>query len=358
MSNGSYYMVTRVKTYASFIHQSATDVSKKTDSLLYEYIPGDIISRKAITRNGYNGLDIVNRTRRGDMQRYNIFYTPFEVLIFKMSGKNDYVDGEEGKRFFSSINLKTYTATGNNFNAGPAGFEVKLPHEPHVYQNNADDERWEFEAIDKTTGDAYLLMKKSVYNYDFLESDSFDLSLIETSFRSADIFDKQISRQNTSLQGYPALIVKEKLKSGDFIHAMFVIKGPHYYVLAQRSTSNADKAFTLYKNFKFTPYTYNEAKQYTDTFLRISMTTPVTPEIDGGLRTIIEQTMEDAANGNNSSGYITYWKKNRNGLFRDERSGDLVSVQVLEYPRYFFIRDSSKFWQLEIDDHLAGKDMV
>lgn len=358
MSNGSYYMVTRVKTYASFVHQSAADVAKKTDSLLYEYIPGNIISKKMITRNGYNGLDIVNRTRRGDMQRYNIFYTPFEVLIFKMSGKNNYVDGEEGKRFFASIDLKEYTPAIVNFKPGAPGFEVKMPHEPHVYHNNADDDRWEYEAVDKTTGEAYLIMKKSVYNYDFLEADSFDLSLIETSFRSADIFDKQLSRNNTKVHGYPALIVKEKLKGGDFVHAMFVIKGPHYYVLAQRSNSSADKAFTLYKTFNFSDYKYADAKQYTDTFLRMSMITPVTPEIDAGLRTIIEQTMEDAANGNNSSGYITYWKKARNGLFRDEKSGDMVSVQMQEYPKYFYIKDSVKFWQNEIDEHLSRKDMV
>lgn len=358
MSNGSYYMVTRVKTYASFIHQSPTDVAKKTDSLLYEYIPGNIISKKPVTRNGYNGLDIVNRTRRGDMQRYHIFFTPFEVIIFKMSGKNNYVDGEEGQRFFSSVKLKEYAPTALNFKPGPAGFEIKMPHEPHVYNNNSEEERWEYEAVDKTTGDAYLVMKKTVYNFDFLEADSFDLALIETSFRSGDIFDKQVSRQNTTISGYPALVVKEKLKSGVFIHAMFVIKGPHYYVLAQRSNSSADKAFTFYKTFKFAGYTYADAQQYTDTFLRINMTTPVAPEIDAGIRTIIEQTMEDAANGNNNNGYITYWKKARNGLFRDEKSGDLVSVQMQEYPKYYYIKDSAKFWKAEIEEQLSKEEMV
>ncbi|RYY72155.1 MAG: TraB/GumN family protein [Chitinophagaceae bacterium] len=358
MSNGSYYMVTRVKTYASFIHQSQTEVAKKTDSLLYEYIPGNIISKKSISRNGFPGLDIVNRTRRGDMQRYHIFYTPFEVLIFKMSGKNNYVDGEEGQRFFSSIQLKEYAPTPVTFKPAAAGFQVKMPHEPHVYNNNADDSRWEYEAIDKTTGDACLLMKKAVYNYDFLEADSFDLALIETSFRSSDIFDKQISRQNTTWGGYPALVVKEKLKSGDFIHAMFVIKGPQYFVIAQRSKSSADKAFNFYKSFSFERESYAAAKQYVDTFLRIDISTPVMPEIDGGIRTIIEQTMEDAANGNNSGGYITYWKKARNGLFRDEKSGDLVSIQMQEYPKYFYIKDSAKFWKTEIDEQLSGEDML
>ena len=77
------------------------DVYKKIDSLLYENIPGKIISKTSITRNGYRGLDIINRTRRGDIQRYNIFITPFEILFFKMGGTGEYVrHGEEAKKFF------------------------------------------------------------------------------------------------------------------------------------------------------------------------------------------------------------------------------------------------------------------
>ncbi|MES1220743.1 MAG: TraB/GumN family protein, partial [Bacteroidota bacterium] len=86
MSNGSYYMVTRIMTNAWMWGHSADDVYKTIDSLLYENIPGKIITKTAIIKNGFRGLDITNRTRRGDMQRYNIFITPFEILFFKMSG--------------------------------------------------------------------------------------------------------------------------------------------------------------------------------------------------------------------------------------------------------------------------------
>jgi hypothetical protein len=47
MSNGAYYLVTRFKTYASFIHQTG-NISKKIDSVLYEHIPGSILSKKMI----------------------------------------------------------------------------------------------------------------------------------------------------------------------------------------------------------------------------------------------------------------------------------------------------------------------
>ena len=75
--------------------------------------PVKLYQKKPISKNGYTGFDISNRTRRGDLQRYNIFITPFEVLFFKMSGKENYVDGTEAEQFFSSITIKrrtTYTS--------------------------------------------------------------------------------------------------------------------------------------------------------------------------------------------------------------------------------------------------------
>ena len=90
-----------------------------------------------------------------------------------------------------------------------------MPHTPLQYLNElTSDGRWEYESVDKTTGDAYLLFKKSVYNFNFTDEDSFDLGLMEISFRNPELFDKQISRRQFSWNGLPALDVKEKLKNG------------------------------------------------------------------------------------------------------------------------------------------------
>ncbi|MEO7523397.1 MAG: TraB/GumN family protein, partial [Ferruginibacter sp.] len=58
MSNGAYYIVTRIKTYASFLNQPESVVLKKIDSVLYDNVPGKILSKKNITRNNYKGFDI------------------------------------------------------------------------------------------------------------------------------------------------------------------------------------------------------------------------------------------------------------------------------------------------------------
>ena len=357
MTNGAYYMVTRVKTYASFINQQVS-VHRKIDSLLYEFIPGTILNKQMIFRNGYSGYDITNRTRRGDLQRYNIFVTPFEVLVFKMSGKADYVNGDEASRFFNSIQLKEFVQSPIDFSPVHGGFKMKVPHEPHVYYNNIAGGRWEYEALEQNTGNAFLVMKRSVYNYNFLGSDSFDLAMIETSFRSSEYFGTQLSRKYAMINGLPALVVKEKLKDGNILHAAFVIQGPHYYVFAQRSKNNTDKGFAFSKDISFVPFVYEDAKLYSDTFLLVNTKTPVQPEIDNSMRNIIEKTAEDVANGNNENGFISYWKKNKNGLFSSKATGEMISVRVQEYPKYFSIRDSAKFWKDEIKDYTNDNDMV
>lgn len=359
MSNGSYYIVTRVKTHAAFLNQPEDKVLKKVDSVLYENIPGKILSRNIIERNKYPGYDITARTRRGDLQRYNIFITPFEILIFKMSGKENYVSGKEAEQFFSSIRLKEESYNTMHFNPAQGGFSIQLPHEPHQYFNNTSaDDRWEYEAVDKATGNAYLILKKSVHNFNHLDEDAFSLSLLEESFHNDELFDKQMSRKKIMFNGKEALEVKERLKDGSLVNALFYINGPHYFVIAARGNKKSIQSASWFNSFRLQPYKYSVPVLYTDTFLNAKVHTPIIPEIDEGLRRIIEQSADDVANGYNHSGYISYWPKIKNGVFKSDSTGEMIAVQVQEYPKYFYIKDSAKYWANEINDLRSKNDMA
>ncbi|MBC7536746.1 MAG: TraB/GumN family protein [Ferruginibacter sp.] len=358
MSNGSYYMVTRVKTYAAFLNQSEKNVLKKIDSMLYENIPGKILSKTNIIKNNYDGFDITSKTRRGDLQRYQIFVTPFEIIIFKMSGKEDYTSGEEARCFFSSVILKERSNSPVEFQPLQGGFSMRLPQEPVSFLNKTSTgDRWEYEAIDKTTGNAYLLMKKTIYNYNFIDEDSFDLGLAEASFHNPELFVKQISRRQVTVNGQLVLEVKEKLKDSSIVDARYFINGPHYYVLAVRNAKQTKAPDEYLHSFLFKPFKYPEPTTYVDTFLRSSVMSPVVPELDASMRKLVEQALDDAANGNNASGYISYWPKVKRGVFRSEATGEMMSVKVHEYPVYYYIRDSAKFWQNEINELLEKQDM-
>ena len=360
MSNGSYYLVTRVKTHAAFMGQSEEQVMKKIDSMLYENVPGKILKKTLIERDGYKGYDISNRTRTGDLQRYNIFITPFEVLVFKMSGKENYADGEEANRFFSSIRFKKINTAPVNFTPPQGGFAIDLPASPNQSINSSGSDgidRWEYEAADNTTGDGYLVLKKSVYNFKFLEEDTFDLKLIEESFRTPDNFDKQLRRKVSSFKGYPCLDVKEKMKDGSFVSARYIIKGPQYYVIAAR-TKNVKKDFTGYFNsFHFVPFVYTGNRPYTDTFMHFTVTTPVAPDLDNDYRSKLEQVSEEVADSKAYANYSNYWPKSRNALFTSDSTGEMVGLTVQRYPQYYYVKDSAKFWAGELEDYYSKNSL-
>jgi hypothetical protein len=361
MSNGSYYLVTRIKTHAAFLGNSEKEVLNRIDSMLYENVPGKILSKKPITKNGYVGFDISNRTRRGDMQRYQVFVTPAEVLFFKMSGKENYVDGAEADRFFSSIKLKETTTLTADFQPKHGGFSIRFPQQPSEYLNSATGDRidrWEYEATDRQTGDAYIVFKKSVYNFRFLDEDNFDLGLIEESFRNPELFEKQVSRQRITYKGYPALDVKEKMKDGSVVHARFILQGPHYYVIAAKSRNRKADFATYLNSFSFVPYKYDAPVLYEDTFMHFSVYTPVAPEIDNEIRQLAENASKDAANGINATGYISYWPKTKNGIFRSEATGEVIGVSIQEYPKYFYATEPAKFLRNEVNSFYERSDLV
>jgi uncharacterized protein YbaP (TraB family) len=360
MSNGTYYLVTRVKTYAAFLGKTEAEILQKVDSSLYDNIPGKIIAKQQVSNNGYKGYDITNKNRRGDIQRYQIFVTPSEIIIFKMGGKENYTLGPEAGQFFNSIQLKKQGGQPLAFTPVQGDFTVKLPQQPAAYLNQITQDgmpRWEYNAVDPATGTAYLIFKKSVHNFNFLEKDSFDLALIEESFRSADFFDKQASRKYGTCNGYPCLDVVEKLKSGGTVMARYIIKGPHYYLLAARAKSDKQIPNEFFSSFQFAPYRYATAQQYTDTFLHITVNTPTVPAIENSYRSVIEDTRKAMEGSSMYGGGNSFWQKSANGHFVNDSTGDYVELSVQQYSKYYTVKDSATYWGNELED-VGGESLM
>lgn len=350
MDNGAYYMLTRVKTHAGLLNQNVNTVLQKTDSLLYENIPGRIISKKTIKKDGVSGFDIVNRTRRGDLQRYNILVTPFEILIFKMSGINDYAGGTEADTFFNSIHFNQPSASQPAFASTQAGFHINFPQFPHINKNSYDAdniEAWQFEANDSTTGNAYAVYKKTVTNLNFMEEDTFDLSLVELSLKSSDIIDKELSRSFTKVEGFDALKMQFACKNGNYINAEAVLKGPDYYLVIQtsRKKNTIDAAF--FNSFGFDNYQYNTSTTYTDTLLDFTVQTPVKPLLDSSLVNLMYSVLHDASLLAKIQGE-SYWPKNKYAMFKSDSTGESVLVSMYEYPKYYHVKDSATYWNKQL----------
>ncbi len=279
MSNGAYYVVSRVKTNALLLGEDVNTVFKKVDSMLYENIPGKILKKSVITKNGYKGFDITNRTRRGDVQRYNIIVTQFEVLVFKISGIGDYVqEGGEAARFFNSVNFTNTTAENwAAFQPATGGFKIKLPQTPLLLKDiNAN--RLEYTAVDKKENITYALFKTTLHNYGFIEEDTFDLNLMEESYASSEIIEKQTQRQWGKWQGYPVLDCKYKHKDGTQSIVRFLLQGQNYYTQMAHFNTETKNIKQYFDSFEIIPFIYPPVKERLDTAMRFTVKSPIFPD--------------------------------------------------------------------------------
>lgn len=355
LANGAYYLVSRIKTNALSLGQSEADVSLKIDSLLYENIPGKIISKKAISNNGYKGFDIRNRTRRGDMQRYNIFVTPFEVFIFKISGNGEYVEGEEGDRFFASVKLKSLQGGAwVNYQSPGNTFSVKMPHTP-VFANNITlrslSKRQEYEALDIQTGNSYLVMRKTIPDYSVLEEDTVELGFAEESFQQSQFIKQQKSRKFITWQGYTCLEVVNQHTDNSFSQTRILLQGPHYFILSARYRNDKKALGEFFQSFIPTNPVYNAAQAYTDTSLYFSVKTPVIPKDDDAL-------MEAFSGGGSTEENTDHAYKVKNKTFRSDSTGEEVKVVFQKFNRYYSTKDSAQFWGREINNMTDQGDLV
>lgn len=340
MGNGAYYVVSRIKTNGLLLGDDENSMYKKVDSLLYENIPGKILKKSAINKNGYKGFDVTNRTRRGDIQRYNIIVTPFEILFFKISGTGDYVlEGGEAERFFNSIKVAQHKTTNwISYTPATGGFQVRLPHEP-ILQKDFGSDRLEYSAEDKNENIVYTLMKANIQNYNFIEEDSFDLNLMEESFASGDAIEKQVSRQPGKYQGYPTLDCKYKHKDGTFSSVRYLLQGPNYFAQVVHYAKETKAVQQYFDSFKIVPFIYPEVKQQVDTAMHFTVNTPLFPD-SKKQKDLMEtlRNMIDRYGGEDEEDMPGFGVK----LIGNDTIGEKIFVAWAKSPKNTYVKDSAK----------------
>lgn len=337
MANGSFYMVTRIQTNSRFWGHNADQVTKKIDSVLYENVPGKILSKTEISRNGYRGFDITNRTRRGDFHRYNIFITAYEVIFFRMGGNADYVrNGDEAKKFFGSIQLKEQKNGGwNRFQPAYGGFSVDFPNEPH----ESKSQLMQYDADEKSTGTQFSILRTDIHNYNFAEEDSFDLNLMDESFASSDFIAKRLDKKQTVVNGYPALDCRYQHNDGSVFKNRYIIQGPHYYSLITHSKSENESINRFLNSFEIKPFVYNELKERKDTVMGYSVSTSWFPELKKEKKELVDEYSYSEDEGNDVEYYDPENFKTK--LIKNDTTGEAIFVSFYRSPKYFYSDDST-----------------
>ncbi len=330
LANGSYIMVNRIPTF-SYLKKEYTYSLEDVDKLLFENIPGKILEKTKIENGIYPGLDIKNQLKNGDFQRYHIYITPLEILIFKMGGQGDYVV-QHSDTIFNSIKFKTLEKKRTVLSSEFDDFEVEMPPIYNFTNRNRSGNRF-IEAMDPETSSYFFLKKATLNDFNFIEQDTFELKQIQSRFYQDlklepeyDPFDDQ------------SLTSSAKFDSGGLkkLYLKTIIWGNNYYLLGS-ITRDSTEAKQYFKSFKVRKPNYTEEfKKIRDTALFFTTISPIDPQ------KFVENSNNYYERHKKPKPYSAYTKKS----VYQNKNNEAILVTVNKAHDFLMFPNIDSVWQL------------
>ncbi|WP_077400979.1 TraB/GumN family protein [Cellulophaga omnivescoria] len=251
LANGSYVMITRIPTF-SYLKDDRTFDFNKIDELLFENIPGKILEKNKLEKNGVPFFEIKNLLKNGDHQRYQIYITPLEIIIFKMGGEGTYVQ-QYSDTIFNTIKLKKDVLKKVKVTSGFNDFSVEMPSN-YIFPNKYRFGDRLVQGVDDATEDYFFLKKVTQNDLRFIEEDTFELKQIQKRF-----YQQLKIKANYKAPKNRALVSSAVLDSvsGKKLFLKSVVNGINYYLLGAVSKDSA-VANTYFNSLELKSPTYNK----------------------------------------------------------------------------------------------------
>ena len=267
MTNGAYLTINRISRFLYLPNEKDNITLKEIDDLLYEDIPGDIIKKEKLT-TPYPGISIVNKTKKGEFQKYHIYQTPLEIIIVKFAGRSDFVLKHQNK-IFNSIELKTPSDINKLFVSPHKKFEVNFP-EYYITSNMANSGK---KLLEGYKGDAYYFVEEAVLNdVSYIEEDSFEAKYFHNAlYKNYKLEEASGGFKAGDYKTYESQAVLDST-SGKNIYLKTIVKDGSYYLLGYVGKNETDKT-DFFKSFKFNKTDYKNFEKVIDTSLHFSVMT-------------------------------------------------------------------------------------
>ncbi len=330
LANGSFVVVNRIPTH-SFLKQAALYSLEEIDKLLFENIPGKILEKAYIEKDGFKGLDIKNQLKNGDRQRYQIFKTPLEILIIKMGGEGDYVK-QHSDSVFNSLKFRKSTEEKVRLTSDFKDFEVEMPPLYSFPNQSRDGDRW-IEGYDEQR-ESYYFFRKSVLNdFSFIEADTFELKQIQKRFY-----------QDLKLRPrYQAIAGKRLISSAVFdsdsgkrLHLMTTFRRGEYYLLGIL-TKYGKEAEEFFESFRLMPTKYGSPfETVVDTALFFSTKSTVKPP------QFVESSKSYFSGAPEIQTYDPFHKKT---VYRN-KNDEAITVELNKSHDFLMFRNLDSAWAL------------
>lgn len=352
MSNGSYYCIQRMNHYGFITNEKPDYILKKIDSLIFENIPGKLLNKKEIKNaNGYPGIEITNKTRRGDSQRCQIFISPSEIFIFKMSGSQEYVEkGTEAETFFSSIAFHERPAIPTTFQSS-LGYSVEIPKNKFIYTGNGQLSYQQeiVTSTDKNSDKFSMVMMGSLYDFDYIEEDTFELNMLTERFcklANYKIVSQKLSKNKNSVS--LETIAKLDKQEKTFTSRM-IISGPDYYLLVTNHDSAKTKTF--FDSFKLTEKKSNipyATIQDTTLFFSVSTQSKINDYTELILKKNKANNTRYKKKEKTTKNDEMHLPKRESVVYTSPETGEQVFVEFRKFSMFFQQETMDAFWKARI----------
>lgn len=330
LANGSYLMINRVPKY-EFLKKETSYSIADIDQLLFENIPGKIVEKKTIDLNGFKGLDIKNLLKNGDHQRYHIYVTPLEIIIFKMGGEGDYVT-RHSDTIFNSITFRSLKKSPIKVVSGYDDFEVQMPA-LYTFPNKFRNGSRTIEGYDPNTDSYYFLRKVTINDFNFIEEDSFELKQIQKRFYQDLKLKGDYNFPKGNSMTSEALFDSVSQKR---LHLKTLFRRGNYYLLGTL-TKDPTLASTFFNSLKVKNTVLKKAfKQIRDSALYFSTVTSVKPP------KFVENSNNRYNNQKKPKPYAAY---NKRTVYQN-KNNEAITVVLNKSHDYLMLQNIDSVWAL------------
>lgn len=267
MTNGAYLTVNRISRFLYLPNEKDNITLNDIDDSLYEDIPGDIIKKEDLS-NPYPGISIVNKTKKGEFQKYHIYQTPLEIIIIKFAGRSDFVLKHQAE-IFNSITLKPPSNSNSQLVSPYKKFEVNFP-EYRVTSNMNNSGK---KLLEGYKNDSYYFIEEAaLHDASYLEEDSFEAKYFHHAlYKSYKIAEANGGFKAGDYKTYESYAVLDSTLNKN-LHLKTIVKDGSYYLLGYVGSNKTDKT-DFFKSFKFNKTDYKNFEKVIDTSLHFSVKT-------------------------------------------------------------------------------------
>lgn len=340
MVNGGNFFISRFQTYAPLNNSNSNKWEAKIDSIIFENIEGKIIQQKKLKISGFNAIDILNKSRKGEFQRRLIVFTPLEVIFFKMSGTGKWAK-IYGDRFINSIKINSNTALSQTYTSHLGEYSIEFPGQPlstvHAHQITTTPLNYTVQSFSEADSSYFMIQHDWMNDFGYIEEDSFEVSYLIEIF--LDQFDSLKSTaikpiNSRKSEGYGVT------QAGDSIYLSAQLRNNFYFLFTAKSTKK--KAFEFFESFKYSgEFKEEKYKTYHDTLLRYSVSTSVIPDEMEDWNKVLSNKR------NNKREDWNYIKETRS--FFNKNNYESIYVTFLKHSDYYHIKSVDSLWNDEFE---------